>query len=213
MPICRKCDKTFPNEIRIDGKRHVLNKRKFCLECSPYGTHNTKDITNIPKVPEGMKFCTRCKTIKHLNEFRFRNGEKDKYRAWCSKCICENDIILHKERKEMCVEYKGGKCAMCGYNKCVGSLVFHHIDPTQKDFNISRWTSSLSSFERVRPELDKCVLLCANCHGEVHAGIVKLPDDTLPLSSALSNEKAGEKGAQVAVVSCAHPVEKCERIG
>lgn len=65
------------------------------------------------------------------------------------------------------IEYKGGKCQKCGYNKCPGSMTFHHLDPSQKEFGISNGGNS-RSFEKIKPELDKCILLCHNCHGEVH---------------------------------------------
>lgn len=74
-------------------------------------------------------------------------------------------------RKTKAIEYKGGKCIVCGYNKSIRALQFHHLDPTQKDFGISGTTKS---FEKLKPELDKCVLLCANCHGEVHEGLLDI---------------------------------------
>jgi len=70
-----------------------------------------------------------------------------------------------RKLKRQAVEYKGGKCEICGYDKCVNSMVFHHTDPTQKDFAIS---GDYKSFERIKSELDKTRLLCANCHGEIH---------------------------------------------
>lgn len=69
------------------------------------------------------------------------------------------------------VEYKGGKCEICGYNKCIEALEFHHINPKEKDFSISGGTKS---FNTLKPELDKCILVCANCHREIHSGITKL---------------------------------------
>lgn len=71
--------------------------------------------------------------------------------------------------KEQSIEYKGGKCQCCGYNKYNGSLHFHHIK--NKSFSIS---GKSISFERLKPELDKCILVCANCHGEIHGNIIKL---------------------------------------
>ncbi len=65
------------------------------------------------------------------------------------------------------VEYKGGKCSICNYNKSMAALQFHHIDPTQKEFGIAR--SGISrAWEKIKKELDKCILLCANCHAERH---------------------------------------------
>lgn len=72
------------------------------------------------------------------------------------------------------IEYKGGSCQICGYNKCVRAMKFHHIDPNEKEFGLSV-SGSTRSWERVKRELDKCILLCGNCHDEVHAGITNLP--------------------------------------
>lgn len=69
--------------------------------------------------------------------------------------------------KEQAVAYLGGSCKICGYDKCVSALDFHHRDPRQKDFVIS----GKMSWAVIEPELDKCVLLCATCHREVHAGL------------------------------------------
>lgn len=83
-----------------------------------------------------------------------------------------NKVIRWKQRrKQKLVEYKGGKCELCGYDKCVRSMEFHHKDPTQKDFNISSATVGL---ERCKKEVDKCMLVCSNCHGEIHFEIDKL---------------------------------------
>ena len=73
-----------------------------------------------------------------------------------------------KRTKQLLVEYKGGSCEFCGYNKCVEALEFHHIDETTKEFNISGSTKSL---DRQKTEANKCYLLCANCHRELHAGL------------------------------------------
>ena len=70
--------------------------------------------------------------------------------------------------KNKLVEYKGGKCEKCGYNKCIDALEFHHKDPNQKDFSIGgkSW-----SFEKLKNEVDKCILVCANCHREIHSKV------------------------------------------
>jgi len=73
--------------------------------------------------------------------------------------------------KQKAVEYKGGKCQCCGYNKYIGSLAFHHLDPKQKDFSIARRGAS-KAWETVKKELDKCILVCQNCHGEIHGNII-----------------------------------------
>jgi hypothetical protein len=76
-------------------------------------------------------------------------------------------MARHRRKlKERAIEYKGGKCESCGYSKCLTSLHFHHTDPLQKEFAIG--TRTKSNWENVRNELDKCTLICANCHGELH---------------------------------------------
>jgi 5-methylcytosine-specific restriction endonuclease McrA len=80
--------------------------------------------------------------------------------------------------KTMSIEYKGGKCLLCGYNRFQGALELHHIDSEKKEFGIGD-KGYTRSWEKVRAELDKCVLLCANCHREVGAGIQQLPKEIL----------------------------------
>ena len=75
--------------------------------------------------------------------------------------------------KALAIEYKGGKCQICGYKKYQGALDLHHINPNQKEFNISQKGHS-RSWDRVRKEIDKCMLVCANCHREVEAGIISV---------------------------------------
>jgi hypothetical protein len=65
------------------------------------------------------------------------------------------------------VAYLGGKCVKCGYDKCVAAMEFHHRDPSMKDFAISGGGVT-RSFEAIKVELDKCDLVCANCHREIH---------------------------------------------
>jgi hypothetical protein len=83
-------------------------------------------------------------------------------------------VKRRRKIKEMLVAYKGGQCLICGYKKCVGALDLHHRDGKQKDFGLSV-RGLTRAWEKSRKEADKCVLVCANCHREVHAGITKLP--------------------------------------
>lgn len=79
-----------------------------------------------------------------------------------------NSCSVNKRRfklKNKCVEYKGGECEKCGYSKCNRALEFHHLNPKNKKFNISG--SHCRSWEVVKEELDKCILVCSNCHKEI----------------------------------------------
>jgi len=86
----------------------------------------------------------------------------------CAKCATE---ALQKRRdklKIMSVEYKGGSCQICNYNKNIAALEFHHLDPSKKDFGVSA-KGYTRSWDKVKLELDKCILVCANCHREIHS--------------------------------------------
>jgi len=83
-----------------------------------------------------------------------------------------------RQLKALAIESKGGRCQVCGYNKYAGALDLHHIDPSTKTFGIGD-KGYTRSWEKVKAELDKCVLLCANCHREVESGILQLPREIL----------------------------------
>ena len=72
-----------------------------------------------------------------------------------------------KRLKEMAVEYKGGKCMFCSYSKCIDALDFHHVDEDEKSFGLAK-DGLTRSWKKIRKELDKCVMVCANCHRELH---------------------------------------------
>jgi hypothetical protein len=84
----------------------------------------------------------------------------------CKKCSVASVAKRRTLLKEKAVEYKGGSCVKCGYNKCVNALHFHHLDSNKKDFGISGKTISWDS---IKQEIDKCILVCANCHAEIHS--------------------------------------------
>ena len=88
-----------------------------------------------------------------------------------------------KKIRQMSIEYKGGHCEFCGYDRCPEALEFHHLEYPEKDFGISdKWYTR--SWERTKTELEKCLLLCANCHREVHS--------ELQLPRGIVVEKSGE---------------------
>lgn len=99
-----------------------------------------------------------------LTEYSYRSSE---HRYRCKKCSVENVQRRRYRLKEKAVEYKGGKCELCGYNKCIDALEFHHKNPDEKDFGIS--SGETRSWGKIKNELDKCIMLCANCHREIHS--------------------------------------------
>jgi len=105
------------------------------------------------------------------NPHKFTNRGKGRVcKTVCKSCHYKQRIERYRSKKLKAIEYKGGKCKKCGYDKCPGSLQFHHRNPSEKDPN---WKHVRSwSFSKTKKELDKCDLLCANCHGEVHWDVV-----------------------------------------
>lgn len=89
------------------------------------------------------------------------------------------------KRKEEIVETMGGKCQLCGYSKCLAALELHHIDPSIKDFSFNK--AKNTAWDNLVPELKKCILLCANCHREVHQNLVDVH-----LFSSFNEEIASE---------------------
>lgn len=94
---------------------------------------------------------------------KFTPASRGKGTTRCKTCILN---IKRYNKKKRAVEYLGGKCIDCGYNKCIAALEFDHINPALKEFQISG--NRGFKWETVQKELDKCVLRCANCHRERH---------------------------------------------
>ena len=92
---------------------------------------------------------------------KYRESEKGKINSFK---VAET----RRNNKLKLIEYKGGKCERCGYNKPIpGAYEFHHKDPSEKDFGISS-KGETRSLEKLKNEVDKCMLLCSNCHAEIH---------------------------------------------
>lgn len=115
----------------------------------------------------------------------YRNKNRDKARSWARayyhrhkhECRARNKLTLQyrmdkntesrRLKKQQAAQYLGGKCEVCGYNKCISALEFHHKNGDEKDVSISALTNR--TWNKLQKELDKCQLLCANCHRELHA--------------------------------------------
>jgi len=114
------------------------------------------------------RYCEICNKLFSIMD----GGWTRKYCYDCSphedKNCSHTDAITIKRRaiKKALVMYKGGKCERCGYNKCDRALEFHHLDPTQKDFGLSKCLTK--SMKTLKQEADKCILVCSNCHAEIH---------------------------------------------
>ena len=141
--LCRKCGVTIPHRVVIDGKQKLLQNRKFCLECSPYK----------------QRFNTKGEAV-----------DKNKCSAWYKEIVTLSLYKRGLSRKAILVESKGGCCQKCGYNKFLRALTFHHRDPKLKSFGLSINNLWSKPWDKIREEVDKCDLLCSNCHIELEAG-------------------------------------------
>lgn len=92
-------------------------------------------------------------------------------RGYFRCCRCRQEAVVRRRRKvkEILVREAGGLCTLCGYDRCLAALQFHHLDPAIKQFGVAQ-KGAARSIARVRAEVRKCVLLCSNCHAEVEHG-------------------------------------------
>jgi transposase len=97
----------------------------------------------------------------------------------CRRCRVESVTRRRRRVKEMLVADAGGCCVLCGYDRCLGALHFHHLDPAQKRLSVAYGGVTLA-IEALRAEVQKCVLLCSNCHAEVEGGVTKLAGRLAP---------------------------------
>ena len=142
-------------ELSPTSVRHWL--RKFDLRTRPRRT--TSDL------PELVRECAR-----HGWTTWIRAGS-GRYR--CKRCRVEAVNARRRRVKQILVEEAGGACQLCGYERYAGALQFHHIDPAEKTFALSS-RGVARSLAKARAEVAKCVLLCANCHAEVEAGLATI---------------------------------------
>lgn len=118
-----------------------------------------------------MKQCSVCKKYKSLDKFYSRTGYKLGVEPQCIKC---RNIYTNKWRKnfrlyskQIMQQLKINGCAICGYNKSFRGLDFHHSNPEDKKFLLSKKIFESYSNEKIAEEINKCILLCKNCHTEI----------------------------------------------
>lgn len=136
--------------IRYWLKKHELKSK---IQRFNKGGENKK-----PKSLQKPFLCAKC-------------GESDPDRFYharsrCKTCHNREQVKRVKETKQRAVEYKGGRCEKCGYDKNLAALDFHHLDPSKKDVNFK--TARHWKWCRIKRELDKCIMVCRNCHAEIH---------------------------------------------
>ena len=131
----------------------------------------------------GRKRCPSCMEEKDLSEFYKRKDSSPG--SWCKQCMNNQAVVRQRKHKKIAVQYKGGSCLACGFSRYAGALDFHHLDPKRKDTGIAKLARSPLT-DKVRQELDKCVLLCANCHRMVHGNVIIINDQGVVLTTPWS---------------------------
>ena len=153
--------------VKDKERPSLTRKKKFC-------GHSCANAFNNALSPKRKRIhqCLICgspvlATRKYCSDGCRRAGRIPRLRINTSKLV----VTWRQRAKLRAVAYKGGCCQVCGYNQCMRAMNFHHINPLVKDFTIS---AAIYSWDKIRTELDKCVLLCANCHAEVHDGLLNV---------------------------------------
>lgn len=109
--------------------------------------------------------------------------QSDKVKKWRENC------------KKRIVESMGGQCVVCGYNRCNTSLALHHLDSNEKDFGMGQVRANPKSWSKIVNELRKCVLVCHNCHYEIHEELITLPKGHTIFNEEFVDYKELEKTA------------------
>ena len=191
MPICKNCGEKFPHRMVICGKRKLIGGRKYCLKCSPYKQHNTRRLLN-DYLSKEKRICEVCN-----KEYYVGTIQKSFFRNLCHNCYGSCKRI--KVKYDL-IQYKGGKCEKCGYDKIENQNVFtfHHLDPSQKDMGLS---SSIRDISILKKEADKCILLCCRCHAELHNDENKLSKPML-YNKSFSIIEGEKKKREVFKIKC-----------
>jgi hypothetical protein len=167
---------------KLDKKNFVLvseykkSKSPIDIKCKKCGTIRTLKQANYVNY---FLECTNC--CKHVC---FQCGKEfvittKKDRKFCYDCAPVDEFgLAHAKaknayKKKLIMERYGSSCIKCGYNKCFNALEFHHLNPDDKDKEMTPCTliRLCKNIEDTFPELDRCQLVCANCHREIHAKI------------------------------------------
>lgn len=110
-------------------------------------------------------YCNRCKKIKPTTAFYVKAGRQT--HSYCKDCVNEQTLERQRARKDEAIKLLGGKCQICGGVFHPAVYDFHHKDPDEKDFSFGHGRNL--SMEKLKIELEKCILVCANCHRTLHA--------------------------------------------
>jgi len=164
---CGMSQRNIANYLQVSSSTVRYWLKKYNLSTN-HNIYNKRE--NI--LPD-RKICSRCKKDKLNSEFNKRKNRDYQFQSMCKDCNSRDRQDRQRIFKQECVDYKGGECQCCGYHACNSALDFHHIDPEIKSFGIAEQRRTKMNDE-IKRELDKCILVCSNCHREIHAGYIDI---------------------------------------
>lgn len=157
---CIVCGNTFSNVTPCNMWADIRSRVR-CWTCKPYNTSNRRALHSFES-----KVCSYCNTLLPTDEFYFKASTNRRTKtSKCRTCIKKYNKQRELDIKIKLIIYKGGACINCGYKKNICALDFHHRDTTTKKFNLAHIPGIN---KKVLDEVDKCDLLCSNCHRELH---------------------------------------------
>jgi transcriptional regulator len=170
-------------ELRKQGKtyKEICNELKCAMStvsyhCKKHKIGGHSDRVTEDQKQELQKLYDEIGSLKKVAKLKGHSFET--VRRYVSanqkrKKVSKSEAVIwwRKRVKSKLVEHMGGGCKICGYNKCLSALHFHHLDPNEKDFTIS---GKSSSFDKLKKEAEKCILVCSNCHSEIHEGLISI---------------------------------------
>lgn len=160
------------------------NGHRKCYSC--HKTMPISEFTKAKHTTDGLDYyCKKCKKDKNSKYYqdKYKSIKRERVRQRKLELLTQKqlqqDIVKHK-----IIDTKAKGCVVCGELE-VCCLDFHHIDPSQKKFEISQYLrgSATYTFEEVISEISKCVVVCANCHRKIHAGLIPCPAQNIPLAA------------------------------
>ncbi len=164
---CLACGSRIPASVWVEGRKRNTQNRRYCLTCSPFGSHNTRDPRATRRAGREDLRCVHCGRLISAKQIKGTT---------CWTCLYGRRA---ERRLEEIYKVVGDSCWRCGY--CRGKagrrvLDFHHVNGAEKCFGLDCRHLVNLSLQRVVAELRKCVLLCANCHREVETRLVPTSD-------------------------------------
>lgn len=126
--------------------------------------------SSVEKKPK-MRKCRICGKMKPIDEFNYWNKSKGTRMSICKECEHEKSKVARDTKKQLMTDLKEVGCAICGEHDPI-CLDFHHYDPNEKQFNMS--AAVMKTIPDLINEASKCVVVCANCHRKIHAGMLNI---------------------------------------